>query len=383
MRFRYQQRLRGGSIRLCALLLCSGLALTLAFGLGMPAAALGEEAGWRASLTLGALRSLDYHDGQGQVRRSRVLNAEGQPTDAPLELGRVNLDASLTVADRLDVGVLVPFVWVAPPAPVLRRAGLGDVEFHARWVSQRVGDELVLAVTGSLRVPTGVEAPGAAPPWGLGRAAITGTGQTDVGLKLQLGRREVTRSWWAGAFGRYRLAGPVQYLSHPQASADPNLSAELVPGHEAGLHGGVEWLLGRSFGVGLSVTAVLRGAASVRRARTIHFSDSRGSDFDPSDDVVRTVFVGPVEEELPDSSGGALTLTPSLLFPELAMVVEADLMLTGRNTRYIHRPNGSEPGVYDVASLGIEENAYWPMEPTGVHLFAGVLLGELRLRIMF
>jgi len=76
-------------------------------------------------------------------------------------------------------------------------------------------------------------------------------------------------------------------------------------------------------------------------------------------------------------------LTPGIAVPGLSLTVEADLLVAGRSTRPVQTGWVPSRQAYDAGSLGAEENARWPLQPTGLRLAGDVLLGETRVRVTF
>lgn len=345
-----------------------------------PAAGAERVGAVRVAATAGFVRNLDFHDGDGALVRAYSVDTSGETAPAPLDVGRLLLEVDLALTEHLTLHGDLPFLLVRPLGPVGGREAPGD---------SRLGLSLSLGGPGlryvpfvSVLLPTGEDAPGAPPPWGNGRVAITGGGVTalSVGARLEGAAGPLLASLSLEATAS--LPATVRYLSHPEAFDRPDLNAELSPGPALAATAGVDWPLGRWLSVSVRGRGNLKGRTGVHRARRVELLDGRGTDA-PEDDVARSVLAGPSLEWVPGSQGWSVVLTPGLGVPELGLALEADLLLAGRNTRPLSRGWSPATGGFQVDSLGAEENAFWPLEPTGVRLLGDVLLGETRLRVAF
>jgi hypothetical protein len=360
-------------------------------GGGLESRGLATERGEvRLGLTLGVVRSLDFHDSEGTARRSKAVDAEGRRTDLPLDVARLALAVDWHLTRRIALEAELPIMRVAGHGPVAGRVGLGDALLGARY--EIPSGRSLIAPYLRARVPSGEEAPGEPVEDGddgEGVVAITGAGTADLLTGVELSRPLGPIRLDASIDLRYRVPGRVQWLSHPDAFNQPDLTAEWLPGHEAGGSVRLSFPAEGGLGVALGLRYVVRGEAAIRRARRVELLDDGGTELDVSDDIPRSILVGPEEVRLRGSDGSALTLTPALLLPWLGLSLEADLILRGRSTRYLHKQAPSSGGgadcraCYELGDLGREENAYWPLEPTGIRVFGDVLLGEVRLRAGF
>ena len=352
---------------------CAALLVLLSGG-----TAAAERGAARWAVTGGFCRSLDFHDGQGRVRRTRMVDGSGASSEVPVDVGRLQLDAELALTEYVTLRSALPFLVVRPFGPVGGREALGDVTFGASvaLAGGRVKPWL------EVRLPTGVDVPGAAPPAGSGRRALTGDGVTAVAagaaLEAPLGPLRGTVRLSASAAPPAR----VRYLSHPDAFDEPDYNAELVSGPRLEAAGRLDWTAGRWLALAVEVGGRAWGRTGVRRARRVELLDDRGT-ADPADDVARSVLAGPDLEWLTGSDGWLLRVTPTLSVPAAGVSVEADLLLAGRGTRPLHVERAPGTGVYDREALGAEENARWPLDRTGVRILGDLLLGEVRVRAEF